>query len=161
MYVRDNIVVGGEPATHQRVGELVVDDGMDMASAMVSVPFDVPEVTTHSAAEAYELVLQYGGALLPKRDAVDERVRSEVLSGTGQVIDSQKEVGGWPTLDTVPPPTDEDNDGMPDEWERTNGLDPADSSDGAELAPDGYTHIEHYLNELAAPAMQGTVAGGL
>ena len=41
--------------------------------------FDVaPVVTTHSHREAYDLILQYAGASLPKRDAVDRRLVNEV-----------------------------------------------------------------------------------
>ena len=43
-------------------------------------------------------------------------------------------------------PTDQDNDAMPDDWETTHGLDPADPSD-ALLDPDvdGLNHREEYL----------------
>lgn len=44
-----------------------------------------------SAQEAYEQVLAQAGAILPKRDAVDQRIVAEVLSGTGKIIDSPSE----------------------------------------------------------------------
>jgi hypothetical protein len=94
------------------------------------------------------------------RDAVDARIVDEVRSGTAHfggiwgiakgIIDSQDSVGGWPLLATLPPPADGDHDGMPDEWEVSASLNPADSSDGAIVAPDGFTNLEHYMNELAA-----------
>ena len=38
-------------------------------------------------------------------------------------------------------------DGMPDEWERKHGLNPADPADAARDANgDGYTNVEEYLN---------------
>ena len=39
---------------------------------------------------------------------------------------------------------------MPDSWEKANGLDPNDSSDGNQcsLSKDGYTNLEIYINSL-------------
>lgn len=44
---------------------------------------------------------------------------------------------------------DSDNDGMPDEWEKANGLDPNDNSDSGKynLNPQ-YTNLEVYINGL-------------
>src|SRR5262249_35815392 len=110
-------------------------------------PFDVPAVRTQSAKEAYEAVLAVAGASLPARDAVDKRIVEQVRQRTGKIIDSQKEVGGWPELKAAPAPADSDHDGMPDEWETRHGLNPRDPTDAA-LAKDkhGYTNLEHYLN---------------
>ncbi len=42
--------------------------------------------------------------------------------------------------------TDDDNDGMPDEWELKNGLDPLDPADAfGDLDGDGSTNLEEYL----------------
>lgn len=38
---------------------------------------------------------------------------------------------------------------MPDAWEAAQGLDPNDAGDGPAFAPNGYTNVENYLNELA------------
>ena len=68
-------------------------------------------------------------------------------SGTGSIIDSQEQVGGWPELKSATPPVDTDEDGMPDSWERKFGLNPRDPSDGAaDKDHDGYTNLEEYLN---------------
>jgi hypothetical protein len=76
-----------------------------------------------------------------------------VRNGTGRLIDSQTEVGGWPALAAGTPWKDSDGDGMPDAWERAHGLDPANAADGAADANgDGYTNLEDWLNALAAPA---------
>lgn len=59
-----------------------------------------------------------------------------------------------------PVPADNDRDGVPDDWERAHGLDPAQpSNNGFELSANpangiagctsGYTNLECYLNELA------------
>jgi hypothetical protein len=118
----------------------------------VEEPFSVQPVKTVSAQDAYETVLATVGASVPMRDAVDARIISEVRQRKGSIIDSQKQVGGWPELKSAPPPLDSDHDGIPDEWEVRHGLDPHDASDGAKLAANGggYTNLEMYLNELAA-----------
>lgn len=50
------------------------------------------------------------------------------------------------------PPTEplavNDGDGMPDEWERQNGLDPDNAHDRNEIGDGGYTNLEIYLNSI-------------
>jgi len=110
--------------------------------------FDVaPPVTTHPYDEAYKRVLAHVGASLPKRDCVDRRIIDDVRNRSGRIIDHPNDVGGWPTLRSVPAPKDADEDGMPDDWERDHGLDPRDSRDNsADHDGDGYTNIEEWLN---------------
>ena len=44
---------------------------------------------------------------------------------------------------------DSDNDGMPDEWEKANGLNPNDATDGAKYGLNSqYTNLEVYINSL-------------
>jgi hypothetical protein len=71
----------------------------------------------------------------------------DVVNGTGGIIDDEAQVGGWPTLNTLPPPADTDHDGMPDAWEAALCLDPGDAAD-ANRDRDGYTNIEEYINWL-------------
>ena len=95
------------------------------------------------------LVLASAGAIAPRRDAIDERIVADVKNGTGAIIDSPDQVGGYPTYDRGVAPVDSDGDGMPDEWERRVGLDPANPSDGnADRDGDGYTNLEEYLHSL-------------
>ena len=114
--------------------------------------FKVSPVETQSAQEAFNLVLRYAGAILPERDEVDQRIVAEVreeveVIGNG-IIDSQEEVGGWPELRSITAPPDSDKDGMPDAWEAEKGLDPSDPQNGNEIAQDGYTNLEVYLNGI-------------
>lgn len=109
--------------------------------------FEFAQVNTHDAATAYELVLKTAGNSL-RRDTVDERVTGEVRSGTGRHINSQTEVGGYPMLNPGPALNDADNDGIPDEWETSHGLNPTDAADGRATAAGGYTNLELYLNDL-------------
>ncbi|GMV91538.1 MAG: hypothetical protein AMXMBFR82_13160 [Candidatus Hydrogenedentota bacterium] len=121
--------------------------------------YTVAPVTTHPAAEAFSLVLDQAGASL-RRDMVDTRIVEEIRTGTARfgetykgggkgIIDSQSAVGGWPELRSEPAPSDADHDGLPDSWETSNGLDPANPDDGsADRNNDGYTNLEEYLNGL-------------
>jgi hypothetical protein len=114
-----------------------------------SEPFETGPIVTQTPQLAYRTVLQQGGASLPKRDAVDARVVVDVEKGTGRIINSQAEVGGWPELRSTAAPIDSDGDGMPDAWEREHDLNPNDAADGpADANGDGYTNIEDYLNSL-------------
>jgi hypothetical protein len=93
--------------------------------------------------------------MLPARDAVDRRVVEQVRRGTGRIIDSPDDVGGWPTYRTGLPRPDRDADGVPDEWELQHGFNPADASDGRQDADgDGYTNLEEYLNGTSPQATQ-------
>ena len=112
--------------------------------------FKTPPLTIMHSADAMELVLSGAGATLPERDAVDIRVVEDVRYGTGAIIDSPEDVGGYPDLSKGIPLVDSDHDGMPDEWELEMGLDPEDASDGnGDLDNDGYTNIEEYLHFLS------------
>jgi pectate lyase len=103
---------------------------------------------TEAAADAYELVLQNAGASL-HRDAADERLVKGVRDRSNRLINTTDEVGGWPTLKGASAPIDTDRDGMPDEWERSHGLDPNNPSDrNGDRNGDGFTNLEEYLNSL-------------
>ena len=157
-YVDGNYVEGFPEITADNWSGGVVPDGnFDVFVARAPEPFLVPPVVTQGAEEAYELVLGYAGAVLPNRDAVDERIVREVRSGQPTygvgIVNDVSEVDGWPLLRSLPAPLDSDKDGIPDEWELARGLDPFDPSDGRlDRDGDGYTNLEEYLNELAASA---------
>jgi hypothetical protein len=106
-----------------------------------------PRIGVRTADAAYRRTLRYAGATLPVRDAVDERIVREIETGSGRLIDSQNEVGGWPQYAQAPAPHDGDSDGMPDAWEMQNSLCLTDHADHAQDADsDGYTNLEEFLN---------------
>jgi hypothetical protein len=118
---------------------------------VVNNEFSVVAVPTQTAAAAYSSVLDSVGAS-KARDAVDMRIVNDVRNRTGKIIDSQNDVGGWPALRTMTPPTDTDRDGMPDAWEAPRGLDANNAADrNGDDDCDGYTNLEEYLNGLVAP----------
>src|SRR5216684_1442226 len=106
---------------------------------LVSRPFDAPTVRTSSAEEAYRAVLDYVGATVPERDSVDARLIEQVRTRTGRIIDSQNEVGGWPVYPNATASKDSDGDGIPDDWEIANHLNPHDPHDAAIIGADGYS----------------------
>lgn len=127
-------------------------------AATISEKFIHAMVTTHPPLEAFNLVLKNAGASY-KRDSVDLRVCSEVkngnavyrgsITGLKGIIDSQKDVGSWPELHSESYPTDSDNDGMTDEWEVENNLDPSNPADANGRDLDShYDNIEVYFNNF-------------
>lgn len=143
---------------HNSYGIVSENDKVAMQQA---TPHDIENnVTTHTAQEAYEKVLLFAGASL-KRDAVDIRVVDDVANKTYTahgssgdqysrfgIIDSPGDVGGWPELSSGTVPLDTDGDGMPDEWEIANKLDPSKpNADGRNLST-AYDNIEVYINSL-------------
>ena len=121
--------------------------------------YDYP-VTTTSANDAYNYVLENVGANI-YRDSIDQRVINDVINstyptgskGSTHLIDSQEDVGGWISLHGVKP-LDSDNDGMSDEWESANGLNP-NLDDSTAMAENGYCNLENYANYLAASTYSG------
>jgi hypothetical protein len=107
-------------------------------------PVPAAPVATDTAAVALARVLASAGASR-RRDAVDHRIVAQLCAGTGAIIDSQADVGGWPAIPPARARPDRDGDGIPDAWERRHGLDPDDSADGARVAPDGYSWLERWL----------------
>ncbi|MFH1759637.1 MAG: T9SS type A sorting domain-containing protein [bacterium] len=127
-----------------------VTNGVVTVSHSLSEPFpDSPEITTHSAQEAYDLVLDKAGAW--PRDSLDRRNVNEVRTGTGGY--GRKETPLTKSSGTVP--DDNDEDGMPDQWEIINGLDPDIADNNGTDLHRTYTNIEVYLNQLAERLIAG------
>ena len=143
----------------------------DCVRIKMDAPTDFGTVTTHTATKAYDKVLTYAGASLD-RDEVDTRYATETRNGTatytGSVtgkkgrIDLVSDVNGY-TEANFPTGSratsyDTDNDGMPDEWETANGLDPDDASDAQTYTLDTekqwYPNIEVYLNSIVEDIMK-------
>lgn len=148
----------------------------------VRIKMDEPgpegEVTTHTAAEAFEKVLAYAGASF-YRDEVDARYMEEARTGTATytgsvtkkqgLVDLVSDVNGYTEANF---PTgaraadfDTDGDGMPDEWEIANGLDPNDPEDGNLYTLDTekgwYTNVEVYLNAIVENKVKAQNADAL
>ena len=144
--------------------------GKSCVKIKMDEPAPTGQVTTHSAAEAYEKVLAYVGASL-YRDEIDARYMEEAKTGTATykgsitnspgIIDKVSDVKGYTEANfgtgTRPADFDTDKDGIPDEWEKANGLDPNDASDALTYSLDKkgyYKNIEVYANSLVENIMK-------
>jgi len=100
LYLADNVMVGDSLVNRDNWRGTGYFSERDRIAA--TAPFPAPPVTTQSADDAYERVLRDAGATLPVRDSVDERIVREVRSQTGRIINSVKDVGGWPDFSAAP-----------------------------------------------------------
>lgn len=96
-----------------------------------SPPITLNPQTLLPSARVKEHVLANAGARPLDRDAVDKRIVNDVKYMTGTIIDSPKEVGGWPVMKST---------------ERVLKL-PANHQ--ADDDKDGYTNLEEWLHKLA------------
>jgi hypothetical protein len=153
-------------------------DGVDYVKIKLDEPCPTGDVTTHTAEKTYEKVLAYCGASL-YRDDVDSRYMEEVRTGTatytgpvtkkpGQldfINDPEGEQNeaypSFPELSSENRPEnyDTDGDGMPDEWETANGLNPNDANDANTFTVDTekgwYTNVEVYMNSIVEDIIKG------
>lgn len=144
--------------------------GIDCVRIRLDEPAPTGNITTHTAAKAFDKVLTYAGASL-YMDDVDARYFTEAQNGTatysGSVtkkkgrIDLVSDVNGYTEENfgtgSRPEGFDTDKDGMPDAWETANGLNPNDASDAKTYTLDSkgwYTNIEVYANSLVEDIMK-------
>ena len=171
-YIADPNHYYGENQTYEKN-----TNGVDCIRLKLDEPIDAGEVTTHKAQTAFEKVLKYCGASFV-RDACDVRYAEEAENGTttfkGAIVNragildvindpegsEDPTTASYPTLreEKRPADFDTDGDGIPDEWETANGLNPSDDSDGNAYTIDSegyYTNLEVYLNSLVEDIMKG------
>ena len=166
-YIADNVVEGNEKVSEDNKNGGVQTD-INFEKIRLDEPWLSMPIYQQTAAEAYKIVLDNAGAILPKRDATDSRIIEEVRGGYATfegesykkehkvadntkvcgIIDTQNDVGGWPELKSEPAPADTDRDGMPDKWELQNDLNPDNAGDRNKLGDQGYTMLEIYLNNI-------------
>lgn len=138
------------------------DTMLKPASAMlydnVPVPYSTCKLTKiQSAIAARNAIIARAGTI--NRDSVERRVISDLKKGTASftgslgaafpgMIDKSFNAEGYLPYKAATPPIDSDNDGMPDNWEKANGLDPNNPDDRNRTNSDGYTALEIYLADL-------------
>ena len=160
-YVNGNYVDEAEDITKNNfLGVHLGNDGTaeDKKNTVVDKPILAEELPVQTAKDAYEVILKYVGASF-RRDTMDERIINNVKNRSGGFIDVQGgfphgtayelTVNAWPALKSLPAPIDADKDGIPDDWEKQNGLNPNDVSDASQnKLSKAYTNIEVYINSL-------------
>lgn len=159
VYAEDNIMEGNNSAVFSNVISLDTIDSSARVGDVTTKPnnqylSDYP-IQTVSASDAYTEVLNDVGDNI-YTDSIDSAILDSVKNGTAfegsindiGLIDSQNDVGGWVYLSGTKE-ADTDGDGIPDEWEKNNGLNKDDPKDAAEISATGYTNIEDYANSLS------------
>jgi len=179
VYANGNIMEGNDAVTKDNWNGGVQVEEMENAgqytdSMRWNEPFPKPEFPIMKAQEAYDFVTTNVGANIPKRDIVDEHILTQVKTGKvyykegldsvnffqfkhrrlpkdsykNGIITDIRQVGGYPEYKGKAY-KDSDGDGMPDAWEKANGLNPNDPSDAnKDCTGDGYTNIEKYINGI-------------
>jgi pectate lyase len=157
-YVKGNFVMDFPEATADNtLGLQPNPSSKDKKEILSDSEFQLPfPITTHSAEEAYKLVLQNAGASL-KRDKTDVRIVSEVTDRLSPIkskdpdskpglINSQNDVGGWDKYTYEPSQriADENRDGVSDAWLQTH----YPEKEASDYNEDGYTYLEVYLNSI-------------
>ena len=106
---------------------------------------DVPEFVLANAGNRFK-----GPGGERQLDEVDQRALSDAKNNTRTCYPEYCKTRPMPypkaPMVSRPADFDKDNDGISDSWETKTGLDPSDSSDGAQIAANGYSHLENYLN---------------
>lgn len=160
-YAEGNYVDGAPDVTKNNLAGIHIDPKVtekEKKTVIKSVAFPTDAIPVQTAEDAYKAVLLQVGASY-KRDTMDARIINNVIHRTGKIIDVQGgyphhspfeiTINAWPVLKTEPPPVDTDRDGMPDEWEKKNGLDASDATDAStNKLHQYYTNIEVYINSL-------------
>ena len=159
-YVAGNYVDGAEDVSVNNELGVHFDKGttdLDKQNALVKNPFQAISLKEKSAVLAYADVLKSAGASF-RRDTLDKRIIKNVKNRTGNLIDVQggfkhgtsyeETVNAWPNLKLKKPQKDSDRDGMPDAYERKNGLNLALNDASLINGITGYSNVEMYLNQL-------------
>lgn len=160
-YVDGNYVDGAPDVTKNNLAGIHADNKgteEERKSAVMTTAFPTDAIIPQSAEDAYKAVLRFVGASV-KRDTMDLRIIKDVENRTGIIIDVQGHyphhspfeitVNAWPVLNTSTAPVDTDKDGMPDDWEKRNGLNPNDATDATKTSLHAYyTNVEVYVNNL-------------
>ncbi|MFS0778224.1 Ig-like domain-containing protein [Neobacillus sp. 3P2-tot-E-2] len=156
-YINGNVLEGNEEVSKDNSKGIYVSESAAPTTEIVDEEFMMDgtaeeALRTTTAEEAYTEVLAKAGATYPKRDALDARIINEVRNNLGRFVNRHEEVGGLPYNETISRPADfdKDQDGIADDWELKNGLDPNNANDSRELSADqsGYSNIENYANSL-------------
>jgi len=138
MWVEGNNAVGTQIYLSDNRFPGATDWDMTVVSASFDVKADAPPISLPTAMNVLPAgrlvaeVLPRIGARPADRDAVDARIVGDVTAGTGRLIDSQRDVGGWPQLPN-----------------NRRVLQPPANPNGDDNF-DGYTNLENWLHAYAA-----------
>ena len=143
--------------TESETANLTVGDGTTVSVSQLATPETLTYDSLGDCFTNRDNVVAKAGPRVPAQWSQDADVMDDFLTGTGSTINSETEVGGYPTVavNTRPGGFDTDGDGMPDTWETAQGLNPSSASDGPTIAANGWSNLENYLNDLAGDDVTG------
>jgi len=118
--------------------------------AVISAPIPAIPVVTQPADEAYKLVIENGGATKPVRDAITSYVSQTVKDGTGFIPHTASDwpLGGFAKYPKAKAPLDKNENGIPDDWEISHGLDLNKTKATGHDLDSKYENIEVYMNSI-------------
>lgn len=194
-YVDGNVVEGNAEVTadnwtkgiYEQIDNSRCDDTFNdqvRQEMHLTTPLATGGVTTHSAQQAFGLVVDYAGCS-KWRDLIDDRLAMETRTGTATYIgsvtpnaanapglidlpDDVKPAGAasaWPELSgngiARENLTDTDGDGIPDIWEDAYGLDKENAADASAFTLHSrYSNLEVYLHNLVQHTVHAQIQGG-
>ncbi len=160
-YIEGNYVDGSQAVSKNNWLGIDMGNGgsdADKRSAIVNIPFPTEKMIIDPPLDAFLSVTKWVGASF-RRDTMDIRIINDLLNNKSRFVDVQggfphgtayiKTVNAWPYLQCLPALKDTDGDGMPDDWEKTNGLNPNNANDAAgNNLNTVFTNIEVYINTI-------------
>ncbi|KUJ86188.1 hypothetical protein AVO45_04310, partial [Ruegeria marisrubri] len=142
-------LVGPGDGTAYYLDDNIADVDGDAVSTISDSPVFAPSnVSVLPSSQVMDYVLANAGARFPSLGSIDARIIQSVIDGTGNIIDSPDDVGGYETVANPPPPSDRDNDGVPDSHEEAVGTDPDVFDAHDDVDGNGISNIEDYINGL-------------
>lgn len=154
------------PSKADLASDTILYPPKDMLFAGNWIGYDPYKINIQTAENAYQSILEKVGTF--NRDSVERRVIRELKEGSATfkasngklgIIDKSYDAEGFMDYPYVAPPVDNDRDGMADEWESANGLNPNDPEDRNLTTPEGYTALEVYLNSLMGEVITPNFTG--
>jgi len=122
VYQTDNIAIGGTVFVNQMPYNPIVTTPPIWTTPLTPLPGSTVEAAVYA----------HAGARPKDRDTVDTRIINETKARTGRIIDSQSQVGGWPSL-------------AQNQRAFVVPINPNSDTDG-----DGYTNLEEVLHQMAS-----------
>lgn len=128
-------------------------------SDVVATPYKYPVLPTVSSTSLIDDLIPNVGASLPYRDYTDYYMIDELKSfgKDGALISNENSLfygnpSTWKVW-TGSKKVDTDGDGMPDDWESSNGTNPS-VNDAMKKSSNGYTNIENYINSIVGGSVE-------
>jgi hypothetical protein len=137
-YLLDNTTDGKASSTN--INGTPLKDSRQVSSGYTPI--------ANSGTNVLDNVLNDVGANLNGNNTLAQKQISDVINRTGSWISSESQSVKL-SLQGGTAYKDSDGDGMSDDWENANNLDPNNANDGkADANGDGYTNLEEFLHSL-------------